>query len=82
MRDLSIRGVRDESGTYRAWCPHLPGCLCRGQTSAQAISRLVLAVRGYLAAMHNAPSDRSVRIAHPAIEASRHAGQAAIPMCG
>ncbi len=82
MRDLSIRVVRDDSGTFRAWCPHLPGCLCRGETSAQAISQLVQAIRGYLAAVHDVPSDRSVRIAHPAIEASRPARQAAIPMCG
>ncbi len=44
---------RDKHDGYVASCPSLPGCMCRGNTSEEAISKLIEAVRGYLAAMSN-----------------------------
>ena len=82
MRKLSVRVVRDESGLFRAWCPHLPGCACRAGSREEAIASLIEAIRGYLAAVHDAPSDRAIRVVHHATAAACTAGEAAIPMCG
>ena len=49
---LSVTVVHDERG-YTAYCPSLPGCSCRGDTSHEAIVRLDEAIEGYLAALGN-----------------------------
>ena len=50
---VHVQVGRDKYDGYVASCPSLPGCMCRGSTSEEAISKLVEAVRGYLAAMSN-----------------------------
>lgn len=49
--NLSIKVRQDECGHFVAWCPALPGCSARGNTSEQAITKLEQAVRGYLSSM-------------------------------
>ena len=36
---------------YRAWCPALPGCKVWGQSRDEALEKIRLAVRGYLASL-------------------------------
>ena len=50
---LSIRIIRNEGGGYTAMCPSLPGCMCRGDSRAEARERLDDAIRGYIAAVSN-----------------------------
>jgi predicted RNase H-like HicB family nuclease len=46
---LVIRMTRLEDGTYRAWCPALPGCTVFGESIPEARTKIELAVEGYLA---------------------------------
>ena len=43
---VRIAGLLD--GTYRAWCPALPGCSVYGSSQREAKIRIRQAVRGYL----------------------------------
>ena len=43
---VRIAGLHD--GTYRAWCPSLPGCAVLGRSRREAKSRIRQAVCGYL----------------------------------
>ena len=43
---VRIAGLFD--GTYRAWCPALPGCAVLGRSRLEAKARIRQAVRGYL----------------------------------
>ncbi|MCE5276562.1 MAG: type II toxin-antitoxin system HicB family antitoxin [Planctomycetaceae bacterium] len=45
---LVAQVMRQTDGTYRAWCPALPGCRACGQTRREALERVQLAARGYL----------------------------------
>jgi predicted RNase H-like HicB family nuclease len=38
----------DESGTYVATCPSLPGCVSQGMTREEALKNIRDAVKGYL----------------------------------
>lgn len=50
---LSVRIFRNENGGYTAVCPSLPGCMCRGETREETMSRIDEAVKGYIAALNN-----------------------------
>jgi len=50
---LAIRITDSDQGGYKAWCPSLPGCCCRGETQEEARRKLDEAIRGYLAAVGN-----------------------------
>ncbi|HHH75526.1 MAG TPA: type II toxin-antitoxin system HicB family antitoxin [Phycisphaerae bacterium] len=50
---LGIRILNGESGTFKAVCPALPGCVSRGLTREEAADKLDEAIRGYLAAVGN-----------------------------
>lgn len=45
---LVVKMTRQEDGTYRAWCPALPGCIVYGASIAEARRKIQLAVEGYL----------------------------------
>ena len=40
-----------QAGSYRAWCPALPGCWIKAASKEQAYERMQSAVKGYLASM-------------------------------
>ena len=44
---VRVAGLLD--GTYRAWCPALPGCTVYSRSRQEAGARIQQAVRGYLA---------------------------------
>ena len=48
---LAINITQQPNGSYRAFCPSLPGCSVCGQTKEDAYSRIDLAVQGYLASL-------------------------------
>ncbi|MCE5327585.1 MAG: type II toxin-antitoxin system HicB family antitoxin [Planctomycetaceae bacterium] len=45
---LAARIMRQSDGTYRAWCPALPGCRACATTRREALERVRLAAKGYL----------------------------------
>ena len=45
---LVVKMARHEDGTYRAWCPALPGCVVYGASIAEAQTKIQIAVEGYL----------------------------------
>ena len=45
---LRICVARNRHGGYTASCPSLPGCVCQGDTSEEATSRLVENIHGYI----------------------------------
>lgn len=47
---LVIKIIR-QAGSYKAWCPALPGCRVSAASKEQACERMQLAVTGYLASM-------------------------------
>jgi predicted RNase H-like HicB family nuclease len=47
--ESAVRIAGPHCGTYRAWCPALPGCSVYGRSRDEARSRIWQAVRGYLA---------------------------------
>jgi predicted RNase H-like HicB family nuclease len=51
LMKLVIRIKQQLNGSYRAYCPSLPGCCVCGQTKEDAYSKINLAVRGYLASL-------------------------------
>jgi predicted RNase H-like HicB family nuclease len=46
--ESAVRIAGSLEGTYRAWCPALPGCAVYGRSRREARSRIGQAVRGYL----------------------------------
>jgi len=50
---LRIRVEVNETGTFTAVCPSLPGCMCHGDTKQEAREKLDEAIRGYIAAVNN-----------------------------
>mgnify|MGYP006305064505 CR=1 FL=1 len=46
-----IRMARNPDGSYRAWCPALPGCMVRAATKQEAQDRIMDAVAGYLSSL-------------------------------
>ncbi len=53
---LSTRMERRPDGTYRAWCPALPGCVADGGNREEALRGILLAASGYLASLEVAIS--------------------------
>lgn len=51
---------RSEEGC-RVWIPGLPGCCSQGETEAEAIANIKIAVREYLSAVEEPIEDREVR---------------------
>lgn len=48
---LCIRIIQGDRGAFVATCPSLPGCVARGGSREEAISRLDEAICGYIAAV-------------------------------
>ncbi|KKM20824.1 hypothetical protein LCGC14_1641550 [marine sediment metagenome] len=48
---LAIKLSQQENGTFRAWCPALPGCVVCEQTREDARSHIRRAIQGYLASL-------------------------------
>jgi predicted RNase H-like HicB family nuclease len=48
---LTTRIERRPNGTYRAWCPSLPGCVAGGGNREEALRGILLAATGYLASL-------------------------------
>jgi len=46
--EAAVRIAGPLDGTYRAWCPALPGCAVYGHSRREAVARIRQAVRGYL----------------------------------
>ncbi|MHC4984156.1 MAG: type II toxin-antitoxin system HicB family antitoxin [Planctomycetota bacterium] len=46
--ELLIRLARGTDGSYRAWCPALPGCAVSADSRAEARIKIANAVRSYL----------------------------------
>jgi predicted RNase H-like HicB family nuclease len=64
MMKMEIRLTQDARGTYRAWCPCLPGCVSAGRTKEEARQKMEVAIRGYLASMDVAlPEDSAELVA-------------------
>jgi predicted RNase H-like HicB family nuclease len=55
---LSIQVIANQTGTFTAFCPALPGCVSQGATQEEATSRLAEVVRGYIAAVSNFVPDQ------------------------
>jgi predicted RNase H-like HicB family nuclease len=51
---MAVKIARQSPSEYRAWCPALPGCTARGQSSAEVQSRMREAMVGYLASLNAA----------------------------
>ncbi|MCE5328041.1 MAG: hypothetical protein LLG01_16665 [Planctomycetaceae bacterium] len=49
--NLVVRMAAQADGTFKAWCPALPGCRVLGLTRQEASTKIRSAVRGYLATM-------------------------------
>jgi predicted RNase H-like HicB family nuclease len=47
----AVKIVRCAGGSYRGWCPALPGCAVCAETREEVLSRIRHAVAGYLASM-------------------------------
>jgi len=52
LMKLLIKISREEDGTYRAWCPALPGCVAHGSSRQEAADSIDEAVDGYLASLN------------------------------
>jgi predicted RNase H-like HicB family nuclease len=46
--ESAVRIAGPCDGTYRAWCPALPGCTVYGSSRREAKARIRQAVSGYL----------------------------------
>lgn len=46
--ESAVRIAGPFDGTYRAWCPALPGCAVYSRSRSEAKARIRQAVRGYL----------------------------------
>ena len=46
--EAAVRIAGRCDGTYRAWCPALPGCAVYGSSRHEARTRIGHAVRGYM----------------------------------
>lgn len=44
---LVIKMIRERDGSYRAWCPALPGCSAKGADQQQVMDDLQQAIRVY-----------------------------------
>ena len=48
---LAAKIAQLPNGLYQAWCPALPGCKAMGQSAEEACTKIVSAVKGYLASL-------------------------------
>jgi antitoxin HicB len=55
---VCIEISRDDKGLFTAVCPALPGCVSRGRTCEEAVTKIDEAIRGYVAALGNFVPDR------------------------
>jgi predicted RNase H-like HicB family nuclease len=51
---MAVKIARHSPSEYRAWCPALPGCTARGQSTAEVQSRMREAMVGYLSSLNAA----------------------------
>lgn len=55
---MVLKTTRVTNGSYRAWCPALPGCVVWGASNEEALCLLEEAARGYLSSLNVAlPKD-------------------------
>jgi predicted RNase H-like HicB family nuclease len=52
---------------YAVSCPGLPGCWSQGETEAEALENIRLAIRDYLAAVEELTQDEETRLVEVAI---------------
>ena len=58
---LDVRLSQERDGSYRAWCPSLPGCSVVGESRQQVLIGIRGAVEGYLASLDVAPPGKRKR---------------------
>jgi predicted RNase H-like HicB family nuclease len=58
--NYKVRLQESEEG-YSVSCPGLPGCWSQGQTEAEAIENIKIAIQEYLAAVDELVKDADVR---------------------
>ncbi len=56
---IAVKITYDNSGTFRASCPALPGCVARGRTRPEVMARIQSAASCYLASL-NVPASREL----------------------